>query len=73
MGKTAREYDQGHVTKNQPITVLVFLSENWVITMKNMFKQKKKKVSVHEYQVSDCFLSILIQYPYMIKTSTSAG
>ena len=43
MGKTAREYDQGHVTKNQPITVLVFLSENWVITMKNMFKQKKKK------------------------------
>ena len=72
MGKTARKYDQGHVTKNQPITVLVFLSENWVITMKNMFKQKKK-VSVHEYQVSDCFLGILIQYPYMIKTSTSAG
>ena len=59
MGKTAREYDQGHVTKNQPITVLVFLSENWVITMKNMFKQKNK-VSVHEYQVDDCFLGILI-------------
>ena len=72
MGKTAREYDQGHVTKNQPITVLVFLSENWVITMKNMFKQKNK-VSVHEYQVDDCFLGILIQYPYRIKTSTSAG
>ena len=72
MGKKAREYDQGHVTKNQPITVLVFLSENWVITMKNMFKQKNK-VSVHEYQVGDCFLGILIQYPYMIKTSTSAG
>lgn len=72
MGKTAREYDQGHVTKSQPITVLVFLSENWVITMKNMFKQKNK-VSVHEYQVDDCFLGILIQYPYMIKTSTSAG
>ena len=72
MGKTAREYDQGHVTKNQPIIVLVFLSENWVITMKNMFKQKNK-VSVHEYQVDDCFLGILIQYPYMIKTSTSAG
>ena len=72
MGKTAREFDQGHVTKNQPITVLVFFSENWVITMKNMFKQKNK-VSVLEYQVDDCFLGILIQYPYMIKTSTSAG
>ena len=28
LGRDTFEFDQGHVTKNQPITVLVLLSEN---------------------------------------------
>ena len=29
-GRDTFEFDQGHVTKNQPITVLIFLSESYI-------------------------------------------
>ena len=30
-GRDTFEFDQGHVTKNQPVTVLIFLSERLAI------------------------------------------
>ena len=43
-GRDTFEFDQGHVTKNQPITVLVLLSESLGIKQKDLIKEKMNKI-----------------------------
>ena len=58
------EFDQGHVTKNQPVTVSVLLSESLdirkIVRRANTFRNSNKKRVIINYRGLPIFIFVLV-------------